>query len=735
MNWNFPKYPQTLTALVLVLGLSANALAQNTDANSSTVVYPADYFTQYAPVTAQDMLERIPGLSSGGGRPPGGGGGGGGGGGNPGAGGGGNPGAGGRGFGGGGGGQQILVNGKRVAGKDNETSAMLDRITSSQVDYIEIIRGTSGSLDVRGSNQIVNVVLFGELTSSTFSYEVNMDRYDDSKTQPGGSAVVSGQVGSFKYLASVLAEPRYDHYVSNENSILGNFTPNDEVHEERIREQTTYQFSTNLTYDFSDNSSARLNGLYAENDNPTEVTREIVNLKVRPFTVVNEREDIPGEQDNWEIGGDYEYRWGNGSRYKILFISNEDNVANTRERYRVNANGSETKNLFLDSASVTKERIVRSSYTRNLLAGQDLEVGIERAQTILDSNLRLGTLSAIGTPSANFGGLVPQAVSNANSRVEEIRYEPFAIHNWQINPRMSLESTLVYESSEITQSGDVYNQRSFDFWKPKVDYRFDLTSTFQLRASVAKEVRQLSFSDFVAATDNQDNDANTQAGNADLRQETFINADFTAEYRLPNDLGVLDGGINFMRHYDKIERIDVSPSPTDLQSANGNISDGDMWVLSLNSSIRMSMFDMPNLLVTTNLQVRDSEIEDPFLGITRRFTNFERGRLNLGFRHDLPQYAMNYGLSWNNRFDGNIKRYDIDDLEMTAGDPMVNAFVEFVRFNGITFRFDARNATDNLQCRERHRYVGHMAANILEEIEDQCGGSGPVVSLKVNGTF
>jgi outer membrane receptor for ferrienterochelin and colicins len=144
---------------------------------------------------------------------------------------------------------------------------------------------------------------------------------------------------------------------------------------------------------------------------------------------------------------------------------------------------------------------------------------------------------------------------------------------------------------------------------------------------------------------------------------------------------------------------------------------------------------MPNLLVTSKLQVRDSEIKDPFLGITRRFTNYERGRLELGFRHDVPRFNMNYGASWNNRFDGNIKRYDIDDIEETSGDPMVTAFVEFVTLGGTTFRFDARNATDMQQCRDRQRYVGRISANVLEEIEYQCGGSGRVVSLKINGTF
>lgn len=734
MIWNNPLVTvmsKLNPALVSRIGLLSGvlilnpALAQDSTSGDSTVNYPASYFTEYAPITAQDMIDRIPGIGNvtgGGGGGPGGGGGGR------------RVGNGGRGL-GGGGGEQILVNGKRTAGKNNETRGMLDRITADQVNYIELIRGTSGNLDVRGSSQIINVVLFEELSSTSISYEVNMDRYADHETQPGGSLSLSGQTGDLNYLFSAIAEPRYDHRVSRENSILGDFSPNDQIREDRIREQTTYQFSTNLNYQISENSSARLNGLYSENDNPTDVFRTTRNLKVTPNTLYREREDIPGAQDNWEIGGDYEYKWGNGNRFKILFITNEDNTATTRERFVLGENNTETKNLFLDDASVAQERILRGSYTLKILGDQDLEMGVERAQTILDSRLRLGVASATGTPSAAHGGLVPVAVANANSKVEEMRYEPFLVHNWQLNPRMSLESTLVYETSEITQTGDLYNQRDFQFLNPKLDYRFNVTNTFQIRAIAEKSTRQLSFSDFVAATDNEDNDSNTQAGNENLEPETFLRVDVNAEYRLPDDIGVVSAGINYMEHYDKIERIDVSTSPTNLLSANGNIGDGNMWILRSEAAIRMKMFNMPNLLVTTSVEVRDSKIEDPFLGIDRRFTNYERGRFQVGFRHDVPRYNMNYGMSWNNRFDGNIKRYDIDDVETTVGEPMANAFVEFIAFGGTTFRFDARNATDNQQCRERQRFVGHISAGILEEIEDQCSGNGRVVSLKINGTF
>ena len=41
----------------------------------------------------------------------------------------------------------------------------LSRIPASEVRYIEIIRGTSGELDVRGGTQVINVVLNDALSS------------------------------------------------------------------------------------------------------------------------------------------------------------------------------------------------------------------------------------------------------------------------------------------------------------------------------------------------------------------------------------------------------------------------------------------------------------------------------------------------------------------------------------------------------------------------------------------
>ena len=730
---------------LLIAAVNQTAFAQDNVGEDSTVRYAATYFSEWAPVTAQDMLDRIPGLDAGGGfgSPGGGGFGGGFGGGGfsggppPGFFGRGGGGGGGRGFGGGNRGSEILINGKRTAGKNNSTGGQLTRITADQVNYIEIIRGTSGELDVRGSGQVVNVVLYETFTDSTMQYQAQASQSDNNTISPSGTFSYSGQIEGFNFLVSASHSDNYSKSISKENSILGDFSPNDFIREIRESDGSNSTFSTNLDYEINGNSSARINALYSDGDRPSELLRHTIDLKVQPNLTTFQREDAPSENDNWEIGGDYEYITDGGSRYKILFISNAFTNSTTRERFDLLAGGVQDKNLFLDSNNTTRERIIRGSYTFDMFGGsQDLELGVERAQTILDSKLALGISGITGTPSANVGGLIPVTVSNANSVVEEIRYEPFAIHNWIINPRMSLETSVLYEYSEITQRGDVSKQRDFDFVKPKVDFRYDLTPTLQIRGTIEKIVNQLTFNDFVAASDETDEDSNVQAGNANLRQDWYWNYEISSEYRLPNDVGVVSGRLYYEDWRDAIERLDVTVDEDNLLSANGNIGDGEKYGIDINSSIRLRMINMPNLLISASLNAEDSKITDPFLGIERRMLGSFRGRNNLGFRHDIPNWNLNYGVNWNNLWDGNRSRYDIDDIELSAGDPFWSAFVEWVSPQNITFRLDALRIVNNGEfCRERLRFVGRISSGILEEIEDQCSTPGPIVSLRVTGTF
>ena len=719
-----------LLVLILLSIIGFNGYSQDNVGDDSTILYPFSYFTQFAPRTALDMLNRIPGMtmsgssrrgSSNSGRNSGGSFT--------------NVSRGGRGLGAGNNGVQILINGKRTAGKNNDTQAQLRRIDADQVDYIEIIRGTSGELDVRGSTQIANIVLFNEVSNTTINYQASTDYYADHTSKPGGSISYAGQAGDLNMIVSASAVPGYRYTEMREKSILPGELPNDFIGQTQIVDNATYTLSTNLDYQFSAKSSARFNALLAEDDNPTEVDRLTVDLKGEGFKHSLEREDNPATNTNWEVGGDYEFRRNNGDRFKVLGIANKNDTTNTRQRWDVFEDLTEQKNLFLDTASTLEERIVRGSYTTDLFSGQSVEFGAERSQTVLDSKLALEVLSLSSSGQDAYGGLTPVSIPNANTKVEEIRYEPFAIHNWRINPRMSLETSFVYEASEITLSGDVSNSRTFNFFKPKVDYRFDITPQLQLRVMIEKFVRQLSFMDFVAINDQTDEDSDTLPGNSNLRPDYWWNYNFLAEYRLPDDQGVVSANFYHHRHKDFLQRIDVSNGPDEIRSAAGNIGTGDMYVFEVKGSIRLKRLGMPNVLFTTTANVRDSWVKDSFIDITRRFNNYHRGEFNWSIRHDIPNLRMNYGIEMRNRIDGGTKRWDIEDIEEDHADPYFEGFIEIIAFDDLTFRLNARNLTDVEVCRDRIRYEGHIVNNILEEVEYMCRGFGRTFSLQVTGTF
>ncbi len=726
------RYTYVTAAAFLVF--SGLALAQELPEDDATVTYPASYFAEYGAVSVSDMLNRIPGigLALEGNQVP-------------------SFGGNDRGLGAEG---QILINGKRLAGKANEASSQLDRISADQVEYIEIIRGTSGDLDLRNTGQLVNIVLKGERSTSNISTELGFTRFHDGELKPLGTISYSGQTGQLDYLlsADVRSGCNGGNWWGNchplqesfETSLLADRSLNETRAFDRYTEQTNYRFNTNLVYQATPDDRIAFNALYSENDPPSDLLRTITDYQSSPVSVSIEREDTPSTSNNWEFGGDYEHSFSNGSKYKLLFIVNERNNASTRERFASSALGQpETKNLFLDTRSRYRERIVRTSYGWGLQEGQSLEIGVEGAQTIQDSSLRLG-LNVPGITSPDFGGLRPISVPNAISEVEEVRVEGFATHNWQINQRMSLESSLLYEVSEIEQSSDVNKKRDFDFVKPKLDFRFDISRSLQLRVSAEKDVSQLSFRDFSAGVNPQDDDQNTVAGNPELEQEQTWRYNVNLDYRLPNDGGVLNSRFFYYDVRDSIGKVDISPDPQNLLSANGNVGDGKVFGLYLNASIRLGFLNLSQAVITAGLNLEDAYIYDPLIAKKRTIIPFDRGGFRLGYRQDIPERNLSFGLNYQEGFGemggtgGNRVQYDIDNVVFYNGgkmQPNLTFFVEKVGFANLTYRFEINNALDSENCMLRKRYNGYLRDRDLIEIENSCYTTGAEFVLKVRSTF
>ena len=422
--------------------------------------------------------------------------------------------------------------------------------------------------------------------------------------------------------------------------------------------------------------------------------------------------------------------FGDGSRWKTLFIVNESENESVRDRYKIPDDG-EFNDLYLRNYARNQERIVRSSYIFDLFETQNIEAGVERAQTILDTSLQLGLLTS-QTGSPRFGGLTP--FTDANGTVEEMRYEYFVIHNWQMNDRMTLETTLLFEDSEISQSGDFSKTRDFNFFRPKVDYRFAVTPSVQFRATIEKDVAQLSFRDFTANIDERDDEQNAFEGNADLRQEQSWKYEANLEWRMPNDAGVINSNFFYHDLEDLIDNVDVS-TEDQILSARGNIGDGERYGFNLDSSLRLAFINQPDMLFTAGVSIEESTVTDPFLNKEReRSIRGGASGWNYGFRHDLPERNMNWGFNMRREFYNDFFVTDIDKTERYYKFPFYFAWFEMQSWADLIYRFEVRDS--NQRCRLRTRYInGTIATGVIDEIEDSCSDAGPVYAIKIRGTF
>jgi hypothetical protein len=335
-----------------------------------------------------------------------------------------------------------------------------------------------------------------------------------------------------------------------------------------------------------------------------------------------------------------------------------------------------------------------------------------------------------------FGGLTP--VANSIGSVEEMRLEYFTIHNWSMNERMTLETTLLLEDSSITQSGTLANTRDFSFFRPKVDYRFDITPTVQLRGIIQKIVNQLSFRDFTAGVDSRDDEQNSFEGNSDIRQMQWWNYEANLEYRLPQDAGVINTQLYYQTVRDVIDNVDVSRNG-EILSARGNTGDGKRYGLNLSNSLRLGFLNQPNMLLTAGLSLEEATHRDSILGRDRERSmgagNFGGSRYSIGIRHDIPRLNnTNWGFNANKRFLNDFMNWDIDKTEYYPPDWSWFAWAETQAWGGLVYRFEARDSGE--RCRLRTRYAGGTTiTGYVDEVEDSCSVNGPVYAIKIRGTF
>ncbi|MDG1707596.1 MAG: TonB-dependent receptor plug domain-containing protein, partial [Emcibacteraceae bacterium] len=364
-----------LTSILLttVFTFHQAAFAQQVEnvGDASIVTYEKVYFEKYNAVTLLDMLQIIPGakeiLDKNKNQRGGGGGGGGGR-------------QGDRGF--GSSGDQILIDGKRLAGKTNSVDDTLGRISSDQIEKIELIRGAASGLDVQSQGLIINVKLaVGASTSTTF-WKVSNRYTIHHDNQPTFLVSHTGSLNSLDYTFSVERK----HGGFNGGRIEGFYDADDVKTADQFIDNgfvyKSFELISNLSYNFNNGSTMRLNGLYDPGKWTGLETRDKTDDTLRPKTW-----NTIGDSPKWEIGGDYERNLGKLGAFKALFLLNGEDKTEIQNRF--NGTGDEEFEYNIENtAEKTNEKIFRASLTSSITDKQTLEWGGEVAINTVHGEFR-----------------------------------------------------------------------------------------------------------------------------------------------------------------------------------------------------------------------------------------------------------------------------------------------------------------------------------------------------------
>lgn len=720
------------TAISIAIALANSALAQNVppqtsvtaaeqavlkspgvsvSADGTRVLYGQEFFAKSGAVTVIDILNRIPGIqdvvklngNGGGGF------------------------AGGqqverRGF--GSTGDQILINGERLAGKTNDTAATLQRIQARQVERVEVIRGAVAGLDVRSEGLVVNVVL--KESTGSGSWEANATHYNKGRVQWHGRASYSGTIDAWTYNIAVEDKPFYQQrdrietYINlSELPYQRQFEINETIADER-------SLTANTGYTFSNGDRLALNGRYGNEEAVEEFPVYSYALPVTPssFLFFDDRVADTGKK-TWEVGGDYTHDFTGGGQFKGLFVYTHGTFDRDTPFKLTLAGRAETLTRLQNEDRVNSEKIVRGSYRQDVSEAINAEAGAEVAINTLDKTVDLFT---------NQGGTLRRVVLfNAKAKIKETRFEPFTTLSWQATSSLFVDTNLELEYSKLNQTGvDVNNRRSLFFVRPGVDLRYDITPLSQLRAFVHRNVSQLDFANFVATFEDDDTRSDVvNAGNPDLVPEKAWEYALTYERRLPNDGGVASLKAFYNDISDRLDNIPVGPARA--VSAVGNAGSGRMYGLEAKASIRLSALGLPGVVVNANGTVRRTRGTDAFTGARTRFQDYANHFYTLGFRHDTGWRDLAYGLSVDD--EGRRAASDINYRHVFNRKFDGTAFAEMRALAGMTAKIEYRRILRAGGIRKRVTYTGNRGFSPALRQESRRVRFNQDIVLTLRGSF
>ncbi|GAA4004256.1 TonB-dependent receptor plug domain-containing protein [Sphingomonas humi] len=659
-----------------------------TPVGTKRVFTPAD-FARFAPRTALDMLNQLPGFSIRGEDTSS------------------------RGLGQASG--NVLLNGKRISGKSTDPVTALQAIPAGNVTRIELV--DAAEVDVPGlTGQVANVVYEAKKkVSGQFTYRPDIRAHYADPNFTRGDVSVSGTAGKIEYTVSlkndasrsaaggptVITRADGSLFETRNDAWRGNFDQP--------------QLSGQFKLDGPGSSVGNLNLLGRRFDyRYREISR-----RDRVTGPDLERRLTQGEKGfNYEAGADYEFALV-GGRLKLIGLlrsADEPFIQSTLTAY---SNLSPKTGGRYVQEGTSAEKIGRGEY-RWKWGKTDFQLSGEAAFNSLDLTSRLFNLNPDGS-------YAEQPFPGGTGKVSEDRYEALATIGRPLSKAVSVQLVAGGEWSTIVQEGPGGKQRSFFRPKGSLNIAAQLSPTFNANFKIIRRVGQLDFQQFLARVF-LDND-NQNAGNPDL----VPTQQWRYELELAKDLGRFGKTrVNLIAALFE-DFVDIIPIGATGESP-GNIDKARAYAIDWNSTFQLDPFGLKGARINLRGLMQFSAIRDPLTGEKRALSSFTDRLLEGDFRHDIPKSNWAYG--FNASYSHVTRAFRLNEVGRQFEGPVwAGLFIENKDVFGLTVKASASNLLNARSRWDRIVYTGRRNSAPIDFVETRNRLIGPIFTLSVRGTF
>jgi outer membrane receptor for ferrienterochelin and colicins len=649
-------------------------------------VYEAAEFARFAPQTALDMLNQVPGftirqatIERGLGQATG----------------------------------NVLLNGQRISNKSDDILAQLRRIPAGNVIRIEIRDGST--LGIPGlSGQVADVVSRSTSLRGQWAYRPEFRARFTDPLLTRFETSISGERGPVQYTFGL--ENQANHSGAGGDTLI--FDGGGALIEERFDVWTgkTSQprASARFVIDGPGEAIGNLNMAYRD----YRSTYEEDGLRQSPSLPDRDR-DVRDLQDGWdyEIGGDYEFGWGPG-KLKLIGLDRLSTLDYDSAVTVDWADGRPRQGDRISRASEEGERILRGEYGWKQDAA-DWQVSAEAAFNSLDSVTRRFALQPSGQEQE-----IPFV--NGAARVEETRYEVLGTYGRPLSDTLSFQLSGGGEYSELTQVGAGGLSRSF--WRPKGQlsavWSPEPETTVNLR--LQRRVGQLNFSDFLASVNL--NSGTQFSGNPNLvpPQSWELEAELV---RTHGAWGNSTLRLYGARIEDIVDIVPIGPTGESI----GNLDEADRYGVEFRATTNLDPLGLRGMKVDSRFILQRSQVEDPLTLRDREISGSLKRFASLNLRHDVPETDWAWGAALSHQ--KSAQTYRLTELSRQFEMPVAGSlFVEHKDVFGLTVRASAGNVFSGESYLFRQVHAGRRTDPIAF-VERRDRTIGPIFSFEIRGKF